>query len=156
MAIGTNDLIYKYGTQDTVSSSMATVSDGSFSAAMTWTNDDDAPMASFVLAIDDLSAAPAAGKTIGLYCKPMNIQSTNDHQGPNANTPTLYLGSFLIDAVDPEATRDVYGLGPIDLPTFYTSQVLDFYIKNNLGVTLGASAGDWDLLVTPVALGPHA
>lgn len=159
MAIGTDDGIHKFGTQDQVTvASPAAVADGAFSAASDvndWTNDDDAPMASFVLVLQDLSAAPAAGLTVDLFCKPLNmVNTTGDHQGPNANTETIFLGSFLIDAVDPAATDDNYVLGPVELPNVKASQEYEFYIKNNLGVSIDAA--DWELWVTPIAIGPAA
>ena len=158
MAIGTDDLIHKFGTQDEVTvASPGAVSDGAFSAAgdvSDWTNDDDAPLAAFVLILQDLSAAPSATNTVDLFCKPLNVQGTDDHQGPNANVETIWLGSFVIDQVDPAATDDAYVLGPVPLPNVATSQVYEFYIKNNLGVSIDAA--DWELWVTPVTLGPHA
>ena len=161
MTITTDDLIAKFGTQDEVTvAAAATVSDGAFSVAgdvNDWTNDDDVPAAMFVLVLNDLSGAPAAGLTVGLYCKPLNIvNTTDDHQGPNTNVETIQLGAFLIDAVDPGGANDAYAFGPVELPNFKTSQEYEFYIKNNLGVTIGVGTGDWELWVTPVAYGPHA
>ena len=159
MAIETDDLIDKFGTQDQVTvASPAAVADGAFSAASDvndWTNDDDAPGAMFVLVLQDLSAAPASNLTVELFCKPLNIvNTTGDHQGPNANVQTQRLGAFVIDAVDPAATDDNYSLGPVKLPNVKTSQEYEFYIKNNLGVSIDAA--DWELWVTPVSAGPHA
>ena len=160
MAIGTDDLIVKFGTQDQVTvASPGSVANGAFSAAgdvNDWTNDDDAPMAMFVLVLQDLSGAATAGDSIGLYCKPLNfVNTTGDHQGPNTNLPTIYLGSFVVDAVDPAASDDNYGLGPILLPNYYTSQVFEFYIENNL-TTVSIDAADWELWITPISYGPHA
>ena len=159
MAIGTNDVIHTFGTQDEVTvASPAAVADTAFSAASDvsdWTNDDDAPLAVFVLVLQDLAAAPSAGGTVDLFCKPLNIvNTTGDHQGPNSNTETVYLGSFLIDAVDPAATDDNYILGPVGLPNSYTSSQYEFYIRNSLGTSIDAA--DWELWVTPVSYGPHA
>jgi hypothetical protein len=160
MAITTDDTVIKYGTQDEVTvASPGAVSNGAFSAAADvndWTNDDDAPLAMFVLVLQDLSGAATAGDTIDLYCKPLNmVNSTGDHQGPNANCKSIYLGSFLIDAVDPAATDDNYVLGPVALPNVKTSQEYEFYIYNNL-TTVGIDAADWELWVTPISFGPHA
>lgn len=52
MAISTDAAVEFFGTQDTVTSSSSSVADNAFSVAgdiTTWTNDDDAPMASIVL-----------------------------------------------------------------------------------------------------------
>lgn len=160
MAIGSNDAIMKFGTQDEVTvASPGSVANGAFSAASDvndWTNDDDSPLAIFVLVLQDLSGAATAGDTIDLYCKPLNmVNSTGDHQGPNANCLSIYLGSFLIDAVDPATADDNYVLGPVALPNVKTSQEYEFYIYNNL-TTVSIDAADWELWVTPVTYGPHA
>lgn len=159
MAIGSNDVIMKFGTQDEVTvASPGSVANGAFSAASDvsdWTNDDDATLAIFVLVLQDLSGAATAGDTIDLYCKPLNmVNSTGDHQGPNANCLSIYLGSFVIDAVDPAATDDNYVLGPVSLPNVKTSQEYEFYIYNNL-TTVSIDAADWELWVTPLSYGPH-
>jgi hypothetical protein len=160
MAIGTDDAIHKFGTQDQVTvASPGSVANGAFSAAgdvTDWTNDDDAPMAIFVLVLQDLSGAATAGDTIDLYCKPLNVvNTTGDHQGPGTNIESIYLGSFLVDAVDPAATDDNYVLGPVGLPNTKSSQEYEFYIYNNL-TTVSIDAADWELWVTPVTYGPHA
>lgn len=164
MAIGTNDAIFKFGTQTNVAvAACGTVANGAFSAAADvndWDNSDDAPLASFVLVINDFATGtPAAGDTIDLYCKPLDIVGASDHhQGPNSNVKTIYLGSFLIDAVDPAGTDDFYMLGPVGLPVVETSQTFEFYIFNNTSnsAVLGATTGDWDLYVTPITYGPGA
>jgi len=160
MAIGTGDAIVVFGTQDKVSigTGTAAVSNGALSAGtdvIDWTNDDDAPLAMFVLSLYDLTGAATAGDTIDLYCKPLNmVDTTGDHQGPLTALKTIYLGSFLVDAVDPGASFDYYVLGPIALPNVKTSQECEFYIFNNL-TTVGMSAG-WELWATPISYGPHA
>ena len=157
-AISTDAIINFFGTMDEVTvASPGSVANGAFSAAgdvSDWTNDDDAPMAMFVLVLQDLSGAATAGDTIELYAKPLNIDGTNDHQGPNANVKTIFLGVFVIDAVDPAATDDVYLLGPVALPNMKTSQEYEFYIYNNL-TTVSIDAADWELWVIPTTVGPH-
>ena len=160
MAIGTGDAIVKFGTQDQVTvASPGAVSNGAFSAASDvndWTNDDDAPLAMFVLVLQDLSGAATAGDTIDLYCKPLNVvNTTGDHLGPSTTLKSIYLGSFLVDSGDPAATDENYVLGPVALPNSYTSQVYEFYIFNNL-TTVGIDAADWELWITPISYGPHA
>ena len=160
MAISTDSAIAFFGTQDEVTvASPGSVANGAFSAASDvsdWTNDDDAPLAMFVLVLQDLSGAATAGDTIDLYCKPLNVvNTTGDHQGPNSNLKTIYLGSFMVDAVDPAATDDNYVLGPVSLPNTKTSQEYEFYIYNNL-TTVSIDAADWELWITPMTYGPHA
>jgi len=159
MAIATDAAIVFHGTQDQVTvASPGAVANGAFSVAgdvNDWTNDDDAPLAMFVLVLQDLSAAATAGDTVDLYCKPLNVvNTTGDHQGPNANCLSIYLGSFVVDAVDPAASNDNYVMGPVALPNTKTSQEYEFYIYNNL-TTVGIDAADWELWVTPMTYGPH-
>ena len=159
MAIGTDAAIQFFGTQDEVTvASPGAVANGALSAAgdvSDWTNDDDAPLAMFVLVLQDLSGAATAGDTIDLYCKPLDVVNTSgDHQGPTSTLKTIYLGSFAVDSVDPAATDDNYVLGPVALPNTKTSQIYEFYIFNNL-TTVGIDAADWELWITPLTYGPH-
>jgi len=151
MAISTDSLIEFFGTQDTVTSSSSSVTDGSFSVAgdiTTWTNDDDAPMASVVLEAT-YSSAPDANSVVNLYARLMNIQSTNDQDAPDANFQHVYLGTFPLNDV----TSAQYIPIDVKLPNTKTSQEYDFYIQNEAGQTLSAG---WDLYVTPKTYGPHA
>lgn len=150
MAIGTDSAIEFYGTQDTVTSSSSAVTDGSFSVSgdiTTWTNDDDAPGAAVVFE-GTYSSAPTAETTVDLYARPMNVQSTNDQDAPDANFLHYYLGSFPLNDV----TTAQYCVIRVALPNTKTSQEYDFYIQNNAGQTLSAG---WDLYVTPYTVGPH-
>jgi len=149
MAIGTGSLIEFFGTQDTITGSGATVADAAFgAAATTWTNDDDAPRASVVLA-GTYSVAPTANTVVNLYLRPLDIQSTNDQDVPDANYTHVYAGSFPINDV----TSAQYIAIDISLPNNYTSQQYNFYIENKAGQTLGSG---WTLYVTPKTYGPHA
>lgn len=155
MAISTNSAIEFFGTQDTVTAGGGTsaVTDGSFSAAGDvvsggWTNDDDAPMASFVLKAA-YATAPTANTSVSLYARLMNIDSTNDALTPDANNQHVYLGSFPLD----DTTSTQYIALDARLPNTYSSQVYEFYIQNNAGQTLSAA---WTLKVTPKTIGPHA
>ena len=84
MAIGTNSAIQFFGTQDEVTTSPATVADGSYSIASdtsTWTNDDDAPLAMWrlLLTAAGLGGAPDGG-TVDLYLQPQNIDGSTGDQ----------------------------------------------------------------------------
>lgn len=155
MTIGSGDVILKFGTQDTVSSgNTSAVANGNCSVtgdAATWTNDDDAPFADFVLQVDPASA-PSAGGTVVLYDRLHDIDSTNDAPVPDANYKGQRIGSFLIDA-DASAHYVPITGGPVPIPGQYTSQVHEFYIENRIGVSIDAG---WTLKVTPVTYGPHA
>ena len=150
MAISTDSAIEFFGTQDTVTSSSSSVTDGSFSVSgdiTTWTNDDDAPQAAVVFE-GTYSTAPTADTTVDLYARLMNVQSTNDQDAPDSNFLHYYLGSFPLNDV----TSAQYIVIRVALPNTKTSQEYDFYIQNNAGQTLSAG---WDLYVTPLTVGPH-
>ena len=151
MAIGTGSLVEFFGTQDTLGTSSATVADAAFSIAgdlSTWTNDDDAPRAS-VTALIDFAVTPTASSVVNLYLRPLNTQSTNDQEIPDANFTHTYVGSFPVNDV----TTNQYITIDISLPNAYTSQQYEFYIENKTGQTIQAG---WDIYVTPKTYGPHA
>ena len=151
MAIGTDALVEFYGTQDTLGTSSATVADAAFSIAgdlSTWTNDDDAPMAS-ITALLDWSVAPDDSSGVTLYCRLLNTVSTNDSDVPDANFTHIYLGRFPANNV----TTNQYITIDVSLPNGKTSQEYEFYIQNNTGQTIQAG---WDIYITPKTFGPHA
>lgn len=149
MAISTDSLIEFFGTQDTITGSGGTVADGAFgAAATTWTNDDDAPMASIVLDCS-FTTAPTANTSVNLYLRPLNIQSTNDQDVPDANFQHVYAGSFPLNDVTTQQWCQII----ITLPNNAASQQYNFYIENNGGQTMDS---DWDLHITPKTYGPHA
>ncbi len=149
MAIGTDSAIDFFGTQDTITGSGATVVDGAFgAAATTWTNDDDAPMASMILEAT-YNVAPDANSSVDLFARPLNIQSTNDGDVPDANFGHVYLGPFPLNDV----TGAQYIAIDIRLPNTKTGQEYNFYIENNGGQTISST---WGLYITPKTIGPHA
>ena len=151
MAIGTGALIEFFGTQDTLGTLKALVADNAFSVAgdlSTWTNDDDAPQASVTL-LANFSVAPTANSTVNLYLRPLDIQSTNDQEIPDANFTHTYVGSFPVNDV----TTAQYVKIDISLPNSYTSQQYEFYVENKSGQSLPAG---WDIYVTPKTYGPSA
>ena len=149
MAISTDSAIEFFGTTDSVTSSTAAVNDGAFSAQEdTWTNDDDAPIASIVFT-GTYSVAPDAYSSVHLFCRLLNIQSTNDAETPDSNMQHIYLGSFPLNDV----TTAQYAAIDVRLPNTKTSQEYEFYIQNEGGQTLSAG---WNLYVTPKTYGPHA
>ena len=152
MAIGTDSAIDFFGTQDTLGTSSAAVTDASFSIASdlsTWTNDDDATFASIVLLVDWNTTAPDANTSVDLFCRLLDVQSTNDQDVPDANFQHVYLGSFPSNDV----LTNQYVPLVVFLPNNVTSQQYEFYIRNNTGQTIVAG---WDIFITPKAIGPHA
>lgn len=154
------NVINIFGTQDKVTvATPAAVSSGAFSAASDvsdWTNDDNYPLAMFVLVLNNLSGAAVAGDRIDLYCKPLNIVNTSeDHTGPSSTIKSIYLGTIPIDTGDPAGTNEPYVLGPVSLPNVYASQVYEFYIYVGTA-SVGIDASAWELWVTPMSFGPSA
>lgn len=150
MAIGTDSAIEFFGTQDTLGTSSAAVANDAFSIAgdlSTWTNDDDAITASVIL-LANFSVAPDTNSLINLYLRPLNIQSTNDGDVPDADFQHLYVGSFPLNDV----VTVQYILITISLPNTKTSQEYEFYVENKSGQSLPAA---WDIFVTPKTIGPH-
>tara|TARA_R110002096_G_C14661910_1_gene728364 strand:+ start:50001 stop:50456 length:456 start_codon:yes stop_codon:yes gene_type:complete len=151
MAIGTDAAVEFFGTQDTLGTSSAAVADAAFSVAgdlSTWTNDDDSPMASVIL-LANFSVAPDANSSINLYLRPLNIESTNDGDVPDANFLHMFAGSFPLNDV----TTAQYITITVGLPNTKTSQEYEFYVQNDSGQSLPAG---WDIYVTPKTIGPHA
>ena len=159
MAIGSNTAIYYYGTQDTVTAGGGTsaVTNTSYSASGDvvsggWTNDDDAPLASFVLKFQYPSGTIVADG-VHLYARLNNIDSTNDEPQTDSGWVQHYLGTFVTDTGQAATTDTYYHLGPIALPMATTSQNYEFYIYNDTDVTMTAG---WTLKITPITAGPHA
>jgi len=151
MAIGTDDTIEKFGTQDDIDSSSAAVTDGSFSVAgdlAQWTNDDDAPMARAILEAA-FATAPTVGGTIQLFARHMDTEGTNDAPVPTANYPHVLVGIFPVkdDTSTNRYHADIY------LPNLEASQTYEFYVRNNAGQTMSAG---WTIHITPITVGPHA
>ena len=160
MAIGTNDGIFKFGTQDEVTSGTpATIATNVFGkadqgASVNWTNDDDAPLGSAVLKVQFDTTMPTVG-SIGLYAHVLNIQSTNDPGVPDgSNDIAGFVGSFPIDfGVANDVDFYTY-IENFQMPALGAAQAIDWYLFNNAtGQTIGVS---WQLWITPKALGPAA
>jgi hypothetical protein len=155
MAIGSNDAIDKFGTQDTVSAGGGTsaVTNTSFSAssdAATWTNDDDAGDAEVTLTFQYPSGTIA--DYIALYMRTLNVDGTNDDPQPDSGYKHRYVGTFNMDANQAATTDQAYTI-TIPLPNTKTSQEYEFYVENQSDVTMTAG---WTLKVTPKSVGPHA
>lgn len=151
MAITTDAVIDVFGTQETLGTTSAAVVDDAFSIAgdlSTFTNADDAPEASVILECN-FSIAPTVNRTINLYLRLLNIESTNDQTIPSANFTHKFVGSF---PLDPGTSAQFI---PIDitLPNTKTSQEYEFYVENKSNQTMPAG---WDIHVTPKTIAPHA
>jgi len=157
MTIGTDAAIDFFGTPDTVTIGTGTsaVTNTSFSASGDvvsggWANDDDAPLAIMVLTFQRASGTLSDG--IHLYLRLLNIDGTTDEPQPDSSYKHHYVGTFVPDPNQANATDTSYALGPFRLPNVYTSQTYEFYIENQCGQTMTAG---WTLKITPITLGPH-
>ena len=154
MAIGTDAAIDFFGAQDTLGTSSASVANGVISLAgdlSTWTNDDDAREAAFVLEFTTATTG-TANTFVDLYCRLLNVgdAGTEDEEAPDVtNFLHKFVGSFPHN--NPSTSAQTSSLRGF-LPNTKASQEYEFYIVNNLGQTISAG---WDLHVTPVAVGPH-
>ena len=96
-----------------------------------------------------LGSSSAAGKSIDLYARKMNVANTSDDDlEPNGDFKQTYLGSFALDV----GTIQLLTID-IPLPNYKTSSEYDFYIQNGSGQSLNAS---WELWITPKGVGPKA
>ena len=154
MAIGTNATVWYFGTEDTVDDGATqAVTTTSFSVDQaTWTNDDDAPFASFVLKWQYPSGTITT-TGIHLFARLLNTNSTTDEPVPSATWAGHYLGSFSTGTGMSATTDYAVETGPVELPMMKTSQEYEFYLQNTCGVTISAG---WTLKITPMAIGPHA
>ena len=159
MAIATDSTIDFFGDQDpvTVVGGTTIVTDTSWSAAgdvvaTGWTNDDDAPLAMFVLKFQ-YPAGTIVADGIHLYVRLLDIDgANNDEPQPDAGWPHHYLGTFVPDTNLAIDTDDYLTVGQARLPNSYTSQVYEFYIENQCDVSLTAG---WTIKITPITMGPH-
>jgi len=155
MPISTDALIDFFGTQDSIDDgSTSSVTNNSFSVAAditSWTNDDDAPFAVFVMRCQ-FGTAPTDGSLINIYGRKMNVQSTNDTPVPTAVNTDQYLGSFVVDGDVGTATNAYLVTSRISLPNHTTSQVYDFYFENKTRHTISSGWAAW---ITPCTKGPH-
>ncbi len=157
MAIATNDVIVKWGTQDQVDDgTTSTIADGAYSVAAditTWTNDDDAPLGQAVLECQFDTTMPTVGN-IGLYARCLNVTGTSDPEIPSDNFPAVFVGSFLIPFGVANDVNFFTIIPMFQMPGFLTSQTIDWYLKNNgTGQVIGI---DWNLWITPLTQGPKA
>ena len=158
MAIGTDSAVYFYGTEVNLSTTAttATVATTAISTAASldeWANTDDSTLASFLLEVDDWSAAPSAGETIDLHVRLMDVSGTNNEPVHDANYTPHFVGSFTVDAAD---VAQYLVIGPTALPHMKSGQNYAFTVVNNTGVTMGTTNNEWRIKVTPVTIGPHA
>ena len=159
MAIGTDDAIWKFGTQDVVDdTSTSSVANNVFSVLAdvitNWTNDDNALFGSAALELQ-FATMPTVGN-IGLYARLMNITPGNlDENIPlTAGYAPNYVGTFPIDFNVANATNFVTTIQTFDMPGMELDQAIEWYIKNQ--ETAQTISANWNLWITPKTPGPAA
>lgn len=156
MAITTDALIDFFGQQDPLDTTTSTVADGAFSAGtgdiLAWTNDDDAALVVFVLVAQYASGTLNTRPYFVMHARLIDVEGTNDTAIPDANHSPHPLCRFHLNPDLATATNDVM-VAEAYLPNVKTSQVYNFYLENQTGVTISAS---WAIDATPKTVGPHA
>ena len=154
MAISTNDLIDKFGTQTSVDDgSTSSIADNGFSVAAditTFTNSDDAKSCVMVFRCQ-WATAPDDGSVINIYGRKMNVEGTNDSPVPSANNLDQYIGRFVVDGDVATSTNAYHVTNEMTLPNHVTSQQYEFYFENQTGETISSGWAAW---ITPKAPGP--
>jgi len=148
MTFATGDIIDSFGAVDDVinaTGSTSAVTDTSLSVAgdlTAWTNDEDSKKAAVTIKWQYPSGTIDAGASINLYCRKMNVQSTNDESTIDASNKKHFLGSAQVDEGLATATDD-YITFDIDLENWITSSVYEFFWENNTGVSISAGWAAW-------------
>jgi hypothetical protein len=105
------------------------------------------PDAEFALRCQWATITSIENKTIDLYARDLNFDSTNDAIAPTATFTHRYIGSFRISAVG--ANTDQY----MKIKAYDVPKEAEYYIINSSGQTISAG---WTLKVTPVTNKPGA
>lgn len=108
----------------------------------------DYPDAEFYLSAA-FTTAPTEGTSLLLYARPLDIDSTNDAEAPEAARPTCFIGSFVVNNVGSSTMQymQLQGNYARDVPA-----KADYYIHNN-GTGQSVNSG-WKLVVVPRTKGP--
>lgn len=144
MAAG--DPILAVGTTKTLEASGASITNGSVVQAddANYSLSSDAanwPDAEFVLVCAFASSSSIEGKQVNLYARPLDVQSTNDTEVPEAGRPTHRVGSFTVNGVTSTQYIVLDSLYASDLP-----RSAAYYLHNETGQTISSG---WALYVTP-------
>lgn len=150
MAIGTNDVIVKTGTQKTLEANGASCANNAIVTADDATygivaDGNSAPDAEFVLSVT-FATAPTENSTIDLYAQELNFDGTNDAQAVETTYKPRYICSFIVNNV---TTLQYLNARAQRVPREAT------YVLHNNGTGQTFSAG-WTLKVLPVTVGPGA
>lgn len=148
MAIPTNTPIEWRGTTKTLEANGGSITSGSVVQADdanydTVTDGEGVPDAEFVLSFA-FASSPTENGVLALYARPLDIDSTNDAEAPEATRPTRFIGSFVVNNVTTTQYAILVGR---NLP-----KLAAYYIHNNgTGQTCSSA---WTLKVTPLGWTP--
>lgn len=148
MAIPTNTPIEWRGTTLTLEASGGSITSGSVVQADddtydTVTDGEGVPDAEFVLSFA-FSSTPTENGVLALYARPLDIDSTNDAEAPEATRPTRFIGSFVVNNVTTTQYAILVGRNLPKLAAYYL---------HNSGTGQTCSSG-WTLKVTPLGMTP--
>ncbi len=149
----TNETKVYLGTPKTLEASGGSITNNSVVQAddATYTRSTDGgdyPDAEFYLSAA-FTTAPTEGTTLNLYARPLDIDSTNDAEVPEAARPTVFVGVFVVNNVGTSTMQymQLQGGYARDMPA-----KADYYLHNNAtGQTVNAG---WKLVVVPRTRGP--
>lgn len=145
-----DEVIYTYSSQVTLEASGGSCASDAYVAAddadLTSANTGNFPLADFALSCA-FGAGIAAGKSINLYRRDLNIDSTNDEPAPSASWPNSLVGIFQL--ASGHGTDTSYYSCP-DVPL---TQNCEFHIQNKTAQNLSAG---WTLKATPKTTKPAA
>lgn len=147
MANTTNESLFTEGTEVVINNTTGlSVANGAFTAAATTnlsiTNLESRPLMDIAGSFTFSAAPAAAGKTIDLYFRFINIDGTNDEPAIDAEFEGHYRGSFRLDAAA-GVTTHYFLLENVSAPK--PSRTVEVYCKNSSGQTMTA----FKLAVTP-------
>lgn len=140
------ETIVVWGTPRTLEASGASITNNSVVQAddasySTVTHGDSYPDAEFVLTCA-FGTAPTEGTVVSLFARPLNIDSTNDAEVPEAARATVFIGNFVVNNVTSTQYIVMNGIFAQDVP-----KEADYYLLNNAtGQTLSSG---WKLVVIP-------
>lgn len=139
MATTTNESLTNAGPAATLNDTTGlTVVDGDYTAAATTTISDATtekrPLANFYLTVTFASAVAAAGKTLDIYLRYINIDGTNDEPVPGVDSyfQGHYRGGF---SLGDGATQYIVAE---KIPTIEAGEEAEVYLVNNSGQTINA------------------
>ena len=147
----TNETKVYLGTSKPLETSGGSITNNSVVQATTASYDRSAdggnyPDAEFYLT-GAFGTAPTEGTTLALYARPLDIDSTNDAEVPEAARPTAFIGVFVVNNVTTTQYMQLQGGYARDVPL-----KADYYLHNNAtGQTFSST---WKLVVVPRTRGP--